>query len=159
MTRIQKKNMATSLTAVVFLIVGTSGIMMFFHIFDDYTKVLHEIFGLFFTVVVGFHVLYNWSSMKSYFNKKVFLISSIFVLVIGLVFILNSEEDEKIKIIKVVVYAPIESAVNTLGSDIKTVKIKFENEGIKFENEKSINEIATNNDLSPLEIIDVIITK
>ena len=159
MTRIQKKNMATSLTAVVFLIVGTSGIMMFFHIFDDYTKVLHEIFGLFFTVVVGFHVLYNWSSMKSYFNKKVFLISSIFVLVIGLVFILNSEEDEKIKIIKIVVYAPIESAANTLGSDIKTVKIKFKKEGIKFENEKSINEIATNNDLSPLEIIDVIITK
>ena len=72
MTKSQKRDIATSLTSLIFIVIGGTGVLMYFHLFDSYTKELHEIIGLFFVAVVFLHVFFNWNSMRTYFSKKVF---------------------------------------------------------------------------------------
>ena len=56
MTKNKKRDIATSITTLVFLVIGTTGVLMYFHIFDKYTKEMHEIFGLVFVAAVFLHV-------------------------------------------------------------------------------------------------------
>lgn len=161
MTKLEQKNLATSLTTMVFLVIGTTGVLMFFHLFDKYTKELHEILGLAFIIIVFFHVFYNWTSMKSYVRKKLFLLSFALVFIISISFIINTKEGEnpKTKIINLVLNAPIEKSVGILGTDIEQIKGKLKSEGIVFENQESIMEMAKNNKTSPFKIIDIVTTK
>ncbi len=51
------RDIATSSTTVVFFIVGLSGVMLYFKIFDSQVKELHEILGLAFVAAAVLHVL------------------------------------------------------------------------------------------------------
>lgn len=158
MTKQEQKTLATSLTAMVFFVIGTTGILMYFHLLDRYTKELHETLGLAFVIIVFFHIFYNWTSMKNYFGKKLFLISFALVLSISIGFVLNSKDGEnpKTKIINLVLNAPIEKSVLILGADIGKIKINLKNQGIVFTDKESIIEIAKNNKISPFKIIDIV---
>ena len=83
-----KRNIVTPYLAFLFLAVGVSGIFMFFHVFDGYTKVVHEILGLAFVVFSVLHLIINWKSMKSHFKKRVFIFSGIIVLIFSIAFIM-----------------------------------------------------------------------
>jgi uncharacterized membrane protein len=160
MTNNQKRDIATSLTTLVFLIVGTTGVFMYFHILDKYTKDIHEILGLAFVAVVFFHVLFNWKSMKQYFSKKVFLLSTIFILFVTIGFIVDSATEEgehpKKTIIVSMLKAPLEDAISILGQDMDIVTIRLNEKGIKIENEASLKELAKNNDIPPFELVSII---
>jgi len=155
------RDLATSLTTFLFLVIAISGIMMFFHLFDKYVKELHEILGLAFVTVVLFHVFYNFQSMKSYFFKKVFLLSALSVLVVSLGFVLNTPEAQHPKhiMIKSMFNAPIESSANILEQDILSVKQKLKLKGISIDNASTIKSIADANKMSPFEIVDIIVKK
>ncbi len=158
MKRIITKDTATSLTTVVFTVIGISGVMMFFHFFDNYVKEMHEILGLVFVVVVFFHVFFNWKSMKKYFSKKVFLISSIIIFLVSLGFVANASTGKSSKgmIIKSVLSAPIEDSIKVLGLDMDMVELKLKNANIKFEEEATLTQIAKSNDISPFKIVEII---
>lgn len=64
----QKRVLATCFTALMFIIVGITGIMIFFHVLDGYVRSMHEIVGIVFCVAVMFHVIFNFNSMKKYFT-------------------------------------------------------------------------------------------
>ena len=66
------RDIATSFTTTIFLVIGISGTMMFFHFYDSSVKELHEILGLVFVLVALFHIFYNFKSMKNYFSKNNF---------------------------------------------------------------------------------------
>lgn len=53
------RNFVTPFISLVFLMVGISGLLMFLHLFDGYTEVLHEVFGLFFVICAVFHIILN----------------------------------------------------------------------------------------------------
>lgn len=86
----RKRALATSFTAFLFLVIGTTGVMMYFHILDNYTKSMHEILGLVFIAIVFFHVLFNWKSMKNYFSNKIFFTAGGVISTIVLGFILTT---------------------------------------------------------------------
>ena len=48
-----KREIVTPYLALVFFVVALSGILMFFHLFDGYTNVVHELLGLTFVLFVG----------------------------------------------------------------------------------------------------------
>jgi len=147
------KDIATSFTTTIFIVIATTGVMMYFHILDKYTKNLHEIIGLGFVVFAILHVFVNWKSMKSYFSKKIFLLSFIVVGMISVGFIINTPtgENPKTTIIKSVLTAPIEDAVNILGVDMDLFELRLKIANIKFDNEVSISQIAKVNKISPFK--------
>lgn len=59
MNKFMKRDIATSLTAFLFLVIGTTGVLMYFHLLDNYTKKMHENLGLVFVLVILFHVFFN----------------------------------------------------------------------------------------------------
>lgn len=156
-----KKDLATSLTTFFFLAIGITGILMFFHIFDKFTKDIHEILGLVFVLIVLFHIFYNFKSMKNYFKKNTFLLSGSIIFAICLGFIINASmqegENPKRVIITSVLKAPIEKSFALFKNDFQTSKDILEKNGIKIEEGKSIKELASLNKTSPFRIVDLLV--
>jgi CDP-diglyceride synthetase len=160
MTKFQKRDIATSLTSLIFVIIAITGVLMFFHLFDNYTKQLHEIIGLFFVAAVFLHVIFNWKSMKTYFSKKIFIFSLVLVSVFSLSFILNTSDEgvnPKKVIITSVLNSPIEKTFDILGSDMSKASSKLKNVGIEINKSKTIAQIAKKNNKTPFEIVSIIL--
>ena len=111
------KTLATSLTTALFLVIGISGVMIYFGLFKGNVKDLHEILGLGFIVAVIFHLFYNWKQMKKYFNRNTFLSSVLITALITGGFIINSlykEPSPKGVVLQSMMKTPIENALKVL---------------------------------------------
>lgn len=161
MSKFLKRDLATSLTTFTFLVIAVSGVMMFFHFFDQYVENLHEIVGLFFVAVVLFHVFYNFKSMKNYFTKKVFGFSALSIAIVSLAFVLSVEDgpDTKKVMIMSMFNTPIENSLKVLEKDFLEVKDRFQSKGITINDGATIGSIADANKISPFEVIGIIIQK
>ncbi|BAK72180.1 MAG: DUF4405 domain-containing protein [Arcobacter sp.] len=158
MNKFLKRDIATSFTTFLFLVMGITGVLMYFHILDNYTKEMHEILGLVFVLVIFFHVFFNWKAMKSYFSKKVFLSAGIIISIVALTFILNAKtgENPKAILINKTLEAPIETSFLIFSKNIENAKEKLEKAGIKLEKANSLKELASINKTSPFEIINIL---
>lgn len=154
-----KRNIITPYLTFLFLIVAISGILMLFHLFDDYTKVVHELLGAVFVIFSIFHVIINWKSLKSHFKSKTFITSGIVVLFLSVGFIiagkLNTNHEQIM--IERVVDAPISHSFSILNLDYNNVEKKLLENNILIGESKSIREISINNKKSPKDIIELII--
>lgn len=157
MKKIITRDTATSLTTLGFAVVGISGVMMFFHFFDNYVKEMHEILGLVFVGIVFFHLFFNWKSMKNYFSKKVFLLSVIVAMGVVVGFVSNAPTGTNPKgiIIQSLLNAPIEDSVSILGLDMETFQLKLKNANIIFNEETTISQIAKGNNISPFKVVAI----
>lgn len=155
----QKREIATSLTTFGFLVIGTTGILMYFHILDKYTKELHEILGLAFVVIVGFHLIYNWKSFKNYFKSKVFYASAILFLAISLGFILNAPDVKNPKgaIFDAMLNSPIEKTFVLFSKDYETAKQKLTKMGFTIKDGSSLEDLAKINKTSPFELVSKLV--
>ncbi len=160
MTRSEGRNLATSLTATVFLIVGTTGVLMYFHLLDQYTKSLHEILGLLFVAAALLHIFFNWKAMQGYFGKRVFHFAAAAVIAVTVGFLANasaqSGPNPKDLLIRSVLEAPIDTALQVLKVDSKSAAEKLSAEGITMENAASLSAIAKNNKTSPFRIVAIL---
>ena len=161
MNKFFKRDLATSFTTFIFIVMATTGVFMFYHILDNYTKEMHKILGLAFVVIVFFHVFFNWKGMRSYFSKKVFLFSGIVVSVIALGFIANAPKGTNVKktIIMSVINAPINDSLLVFNSNLENAKQKLEKAGLKIGTATTFQEIAKVNKTSPFNIINIITEK
>lgn len=158
MTEPRKKDIATSLTAFLFLVVGVSGILMFFHEFDKYTQPVHEILALAFVLASFYHIYVNWKLMKRYFSKKIFLILgiSVFFISLILVFIGKDHKDTEDVIIDALLNSPISNSFVVLNKDYEQTKTKLEKTGIVIDGSTTIEEISKNNGISSQIIVEAI---
>ncbi|MDI6447651.1 DUF4405 domain-containing protein [Anaerobaca lacustris] len=161
MTDLRKKDIATSLTAFLFLVVGVSGILMFFHVLDEYTQTVHEVLGLAFVLASVFHIYVNWKPMKRYFTKTRFLISGIVVLVMSLilVFLGKDHKDTEDVIIDSLLKSPISNSFVVLNEDYEKTKTKLEKTGIVIDGSTTIEEIGENNGISSQRIVEAIMRR
>lgn len=64
---------ATPLTVGSFLLIATTGVLMFFHLDSGLNKVAHEWLGWFLVVGAGAHLWLNWRAFSTYFKRPVAL--------------------------------------------------------------------------------------
>lgn len=87
---------ATPLTMGAFILMATTGILMFFHADIGLNKEAHEWLGWAMVGGVGAHALANISSFKRYFAKPAALgIIAVFVLILVASFFIQEEKDGK----------------------------------------------------------------
>lgn len=156
------RDIATSVTTLVFIVVGVSGVMLYFKIFNGQVKELHEILGLAFVVAAFFHVFVNWKAMKNYFGKKVFITSCLVVAIISGIFVsqsLNRGNDPKGMVLRSIITAPIQSSLSVLNIDYETAINKLKDSNMQGLDKKTIGEIAKANSSSPFKIIAIISSK
>lgn len=154
----KKRELATSFTTFLFLIISITGILMFFHLFDKYTKSMHEILGLVFVAVVILHVLFNWKSMKNYFTNKIFHSAAIITSIVALGFILSTSDQPNPKrvVFNSLFNKPIEKTFVLFNDDYKIVKETLKKAGLKIEEGNSIKQIAKQNKVSPFKIVSLL---
>ena len=131
---------------------------MFFHIFDNFTKTVHEILGLAFVLASCFHIFFNWKQMKRYFSKKIFIISGILVFFISLIFVFlgKDHKDTRDVIIDSLLNTPISNSFVVLNGNYENTKTKLEEIGIAINGSITIEEISKNNGLSTQKIVEAI---
>ncbi len=157
----KKREFATSMTALMFLVIGATGVMMYFHILDKYTKQMHEILGLVFVAAVLAHVFVHYKSMKQYFSKKIFLIISVLTLVTVSVFVLNAPEGKSSKKILAegVFNSKIEKSFVLFADNADLAKTRLTQAGLKIQGLETIDQIAKENKTSPFRVVQVISAK
>lgn len=158
MSQLFKREYATSLTAVTFLVIALSGVMMYFHLLDSYVKEMHEIVGLLFVGAVALHLVANWGAMKNYFSKSAFQAMAAVMAVVAIGFIATAEggKSPKGQIIDAVLKAPIEQSFPLLGNDVAVSTEKLAKAGIQINQSKTIEEIAQANHKPPFEIVGIL---
>lgn len=152
------RNYVTPFISLIFLVVGISGILMLFHIFDGYTEVVHEFLGLFFVICAAFHIILNWKALKIHFKKGVFIPAALAVAVISILFIIQQQYDPKLDTIVIdrIIKAPIDDVFRALQVDSFSAVERLEANGISLEGATTLEDIWINNDADPREVIDLI---
>lgn len=153
------KDWATSFVTFIFLVVGITGIMMFFHILDNYTKQMHEILGLAFVLAAILHVVVNFKAMKNYFTNRRFLMSAIFTGLITIGFVLTAPQGKSPKslVFNAMMTNELEQVSSFLHFDLAKAKSRLKKEGIIIKNLNSLNAIAKHNKTSAFRILDIMV--
>lgn len=153
------RNFVTPFLALIFVAVGASGVLMFFHLADGYTEVLHEILGVAFLLFVGFHVTLNWKAMKSHFGKPNFLTAAAVVAILsaGLIAVERAQLPIDLIILDKVVKAPISDSFKVLDIDRAKAATVLSKKGIQLDGAETIEDIWVKNDSSPEEVVEALI--
>lgn len=152
------RNYITPFISLVFLVVGISGLLMLFHLFDGYTEVVHEILGLFFIICAIFHVILNWKALRIHFKKGVFIPGLLGVLVLSVILIVSERMSPPVDLIifNKMVKAPINDAFRALDINYEKASEKLKENGLSIEEATTIEDIWINNDSNPEKVIDLI---
>ena len=152
------RNYITPFISLVFLSVGLSGLLMFFHLFDGFTEVVHADFGVFFVICAVFHIILNWKALKIHFKRSVFIPTLLAVLVISATLIVGEIMYPPVDtiIIDKIVKAPINDALKTLQVDYSKIYKRLQTNGISIEGATTIESIWINNNADPEKVIDLI---
>ena len=65
----KKRNLISLLIAFSFLVLGVTGLIIFFSPASKFVDTLHACMGIVFVVVALFHIINNFKSLKGYFWK------------------------------------------------------------------------------------------
>lgn len=152
------RNYITPFISLVFLVVGISGLLMLFHLFDGYTEVVHEILGLLFIICAIFHIILNWKALKIHFKKDVFFPALLGLLVLSVILIISERMSPPIDLIifNKMVKAPINDAFRALDVNYEKASEKLKENGISIKEATTIEDIWINNDSNPEKVIDLI---
>lgn len=81
------KRYVTAVSAGLFLVVGVSGLAMFFGIGEDLVKEMHEWLAVIFVAAIVLHLVRNWSGMMTYVRRGTIVAPVIVALVAGAAFV------------------------------------------------------------------------
>ncbi|QIG88571.1 DUF4405 domain-containing protein [Chryseobacterium sp. POL2] len=153
------RNYVTPFISLVFLVVGISGLLMFFHLFDGYTEVVHEILGLFFVVCAIFHIILNWKALKIHFKKSVFLPALFAVLTLSAVLVISERmyPPVDLQMMDRIVKAPVNDAFRALNINYEEAAAKLKEKGISVESARTFEDLWKSNNADAEEIIDLLL--
>jgi len=153
------RNYVTPFISLVFLIVGLLGVLMFFHLFDGYTEVVHEFLGVFFVVCAVFHIILNWKALKIHFKKAVFLPALLGVITITSLLVVMERlyPPVDLQIMNRIVKAPVRDAFKALNINYDEANIKLKARGIGIENAQSLEDLWKLNNADAEVIIDLLL--
>ena len=152
------RNYITPFLSLVFLVVGVSGLLMFFHLLDGYTEVVHELLGLFFVICAIFHIILNWKALKIHFKKAVFIPAMLGIMTTSAMLIVSESmyPPVDIQIMDRIVKAPVVDAFKALGINYEQASGKLRKNGISMKKALTIEDIWIKNDVDPEKVIDLI---
>ena len=162
MKKLLNLQFATSATALLFLVIGTSGVMMYFHFYDKYVKEMHEVLGLVFVIAALLHVFIHKSNLIGYAKKPIFQLLSVILLITTILFVADVNEggiSPKKIIIDSLLQTPLQNSIVVLKANKTEVEKRLLDEGIKVDFSKSIQELAKENKTSPFKIVEIISKK
>ena len=90
-----KRSVVSTIVAATFLVVGGTGVLMFFHVRGRIINGLHEWIGMAFVLMSLFHVLMNWKALLGYLKKPATMLPIALVLILCVVVALTAPEKKR----------------------------------------------------------------
>jgi len=153
------RNYITPFVALIFLVIAISGLLMYLHLFDGYTEVVHENLAVAFVIFAILHIVVNWAGLRTHFKKTVFVPAAITIFLISAGFVYLQINDPKLDTILLqrIIKAPIADAFRALNVDYDKASENFKRKGINIKDTNTIEDIWIKNDISPVEVVDLIV--
>jgi protein-S-isoprenylcysteine O-methyltransferase Ste14 len=84
------RKVITPITGALSLVIGISGVMLFFHLEEGLVKGVHEWLGMAFILVMLAHLALNWRTFKQHFTKPAAWLGAAAVSAITVMFLIAS---------------------------------------------------------------------
>jgi len=153
---------ATPLTIGSFLIMGVTGVLMFFHLDSGLNKLVHEWAGLVMVAGVGAHLILNFRAFKTYFKRPIaMLLMGAGALVLALSFVSFGGQAEGpgggVRAAMMAMNnARIETLADLAGQDSATVLAKLGAAGFDATAETTVSSLSGGDRAAQDQIIGVI---
>lgn len=124
---------ATAITTAIFLIVGVTGVLMFFHIGNGAVNEIHEVLGLLFVAAAILHLVRNWNGLVKLLKMRrtqvlcgIAAVSTVFLISFGR----EDGGNPMMRLIGAIEKAPVESLAPVLGTTTRDLVARLESRGI-----------------------------
>lgn len=84
------RKVITPITGALSLVIGISGVMLFFHFAEGLVKGVHEWLGMAFAAVMLLHLAINWKAFKHHFSKPTAWVGTGMVSALSVMFLVAS---------------------------------------------------------------------
>lgn len=155
-----KREQVTPYLTVIFGVVGCSGLLMFFHVLDNYTNVVHELLGVVFFLFVFLHVFNNRKSIRNYQQKRKFLNPIVVIAAISALLVVYGKlyGNTKELVLNKLISVPAYKSFTIMQANYEQGKILLQKNGIMVQDSlESVEMICTRNHKSPEEIMDLLL--
>ncbi len=158
------RSFATPLTIGTFVIMGITGVLMFFHLNTGGNKVVHEFVGLLMVVAVLLHLVPNWRAFTCYFKRPVALaVMGISVVLLGLSFSTLSTSDRNgpggrpdMVAIQIVTNAPLSVIAPLIESDTDTLISRLAAQGVTATADQTLHDLADGDIRQAITLLGII---
>lgn len=153
---------ATAVTAATFIVVGVSGVLMFFHVGEGLLMGAHQWLGMLFVAAAVFHVVRNATAFTKLMAKTrtkvlfavVGLASVFFMTMAGV----NGGGNPMKAFVGVAGEAPIATLAPVLGLETGELVARFKAEGISISDPgQSLTEIAKSQGVEPPRLFAILV--
>ena len=155
------RSWATPLTIGSFVIMGTTGVLMFFHADSGLNKVIHEWAGWAMVIGVGAHLVLNWRAFTTYFKRpvaKAIMGGGVALLALSFVPVSGGESPVG-AVMRGLEAAPIEKVIALTGLDGNAGLAKLEAAGVEIARGQTIAEAAGGDRGTQMKILSVIFSE
>lgn len=156
------RKFVTPITGVLSLVIGISGVMLFFHLGAGMVKGVHEWLGIAFAVIMLVHLALNWNAFKQHFKRPAAWAATGVITTITAVFLVTS------------VSGPHENPMHSIEISIETTAIsdlaplfklsqsemvqRLGEVGVKIETgRETLRELASNSGTAPRRLLATLI--
>lgn len=149
---------ATPLTVASFLIMGVTGILMFFHLDSGLNVPLHEWAGWLMVLGVVAHLVLNWRPFTSYLKRPVARVVMVLgVVLLGLSFYPVSGDGNPVKqVMQAMARADVSTVIALSGQDISAGLEQLAAAGLMANETMTISELTGGDRGRQMQVIDVL---
>lgn len=164
---------ATPLTIGTFVLMGVTGILMFFEVHIGIIKLAHEWLSWLMVIAVALHVILHWKSFSRYFSQKasVAVIALFAVITIASLLIPNNGGERRgpppgaggsvsSQATEVLLAAPLATLANLTQQTPETLLSKLEQQGLEVDSDQAtVEHIADENHRNPTDVLNSVLQK
>ncbi len=152
------RKIITPITGVLSLVIGISGVMLFFHFGEGLVKGVHEWLGIVFALIMLIHLTLNWNAFIKHFKKPIAWAGTGIVTAISAMFLVTAMSSTNGSPMKSIVQSIETSAVSDLApvfkiSQSEMVK-RLNQAGVEVETgRETLQELAEKYKVAPRKLV------
>ena len=143
------------------LVVGISGVMLFYHLQSGLVKGMHEWLGLLFVAAIVLHVLNHWMPVSRYLKNKQALAIITLVIITAAGWIITNgttEEHPAKRLFAKAQQAPLSAIAGLQSEPVEEIVGRLQMAGITVVSEQqTLADIATKNSRNPMELFSIVL--
>lgn len=159
------RKVTTPITGALSLVIGVSGVMLFFHFAEGLVKEAHEWLGMAFVAAILIHLAINWSTFKQHFRKPAAWVGTGIVSALSVMFLLSSlsgtpHDNPTRSIMRSIQTAAVSDLAPVFKISQSDLIQKLDKAGVEIETgQESLQELADKSGVNSRRLIAVLVSR